>query len=146
MLLRPPECLGRPLPIQTELPHLSFVSKLRIFSRGGAAWWCWWLSWSLSPSGERTFRLVGSRSAPETGGSGLPRDSAHWAAHHVQCSQRGKPRALSRWSSRPNKADLIWEGDGRREKLSPFPFFSCLFVFQRSFPPKLSVHVALKVQ
>lgn len=35
MLLRPPECLGRPLPIQTELPHLSFVSKLRIFSRGG---------------------------------------------------------------------------------------------------------------
>lgn len=34
VLLSTPQRLGRPLPIRTELPHLSFVSKLRTFSRG----------------------------------------------------------------------------------------------------------------
>ena len=104
MLLSTPQCSGRPLPIQTALPHLSFVSKLRLFSGGDRL---------VVPVALLVLVTLGGRDFPLGGlqvcsrNQRKPGDSAHRPAHHVQSSWRGKSRPF-RWSlqARQSKLDL----------------------------------------
>lgn len=107
MLLNPPQCSGRPLPIQKESPQVSFVSTLRI--RGV------WGDLVVVPVAPRS---LGSWSAPEPPPASTPGHSVHGKWHQGP---------LGEWS--PQAGQGTQGLARRRPSQEAIPSSSCLLVF-----------------